>query len=339
MDFQRAIKKSPGFLLLLLSAWLLLSLCSCGKGRETEPEPEAGASSGQQQSARDPADHSAIAALLPGQGEASAWKKSGQERFFVPDNLWEYINGGAEGYLVFDFQEVATADYETENAGGLQAVVDIYRMGSDLCGFGIYASERSYEADYIDIGAQGYLAANALHLFQGPYYVKITAFKEGEGVGGELEQMARAICAKIGGGAASMPGQLDVFPKQGLVPHSERYLARDMLGQSDLKNGFTAEYKLEQAEFKLFFILHDDHQSSERSFESYMGFMKKYGKNLDEHTDEGNRWFSADDSYYGKVVTQQAGKAVLGILGAPDVEILNKYLQQMQQKLISMKLV
>ncbi|MBN2290300.1 MAG: hypothetical protein JXQ83_13280, partial [Candidatus Glassbacteria bacterium] len=285
------------------------------------------------QGAARPAGSSDLAALLPG-AEVPGWRRSGEARLFLPDNLWEYIDGGAEGYLVYNFQAVATADYENEGAG-LQAVVDIYQMADDLCGFGIYASERSYSARYIDIGAQGYLTENSLHLYQGPYYIKLTAFQEGEQVGGQLEALAVEILGRIGG-KAEVPGELAVFPGDNLVANSERYLARDVLGQSDLKNGFTAEYQVGQNEFKLFFILHDDLSSAARSFESYRTFMEKYGENLQGHEDEDIRWFTADDSYYGRVVTEHTGKVVLGILGAPDVEVVNEYLRQMRQKLISM---
>jgi len=332
MDFK--LCKYSRYLPFFLAASIVLSICSCGgtgeKGSRSSPEQREQVSSGE-------SGRSALMALLPGQEKVPGWRQSGEARFFLPDNLWEYINGGAEGYLVYGFQGVATADYENAEAG-LQAVVDIYMMADELCGFGIYAAERSYSAQYIDIGAQGYLSANALHFYQGPYYIKLTCFQEGEQVGGQLKALAEVIAAGLGGEAA-VPAELEVFPRKGLVAHSERYLARDVLGQSELKNGFTAEYRLNGKEFKLFFILHDDLGSANHSFESYRAFMQKYGENLQEHQDEGIRWFSADDSYYGEVVAEQSGKAVLGILGAPDVEIVNEYMQQMRQKLLSMGLV
>ncbi len=322
----------PGALLLTLS--IFLSLSSCNRAREKTPQLEQEMTD---QVAARAVESSDLVALLPREGEVAEWKLSGEERFFQPDNLWEYINGGAEGYLVFGFRGVVTADYENEKASQ-QAVVDIYLMANDLCGFGIYAAERSYDAAYVDIGAQGYLTSNALHFYQGPYYIKLTSFQEGDEVGRQLKSLAEVILSRIGGEPA-VPEELAVFPQEGLLANSERYLARDMLGQNELKNGFTAEYLLAGTEFKLFFILHDDLDSATHSFECYRDFMQNYGENLQEHQDEGIRWFSADDSYYGRVVAQQTGKAVLGILGAPDVEIVNEYLRRMQEKLLSMGMV
>jgi len=327
-------RKCAHFIQLFLTVSMVLSISSCGgtRGKDLQSKQEEAA----QAQART-AEKSALLALLPDEREVSGWRRSAEARFFLPDNLWEYINGGAEGYLVFGFRGVATADYENEQTGQ-QAVIDIFLMADELCGFGIYASERSYDAMYIDLGAQGYLTANALHLYHGPYYIKLTSFEEGREVGEQLKALAEVILTGIGGDP-QVPAELEVFPREGLVANSERYLAQDVLGQSELKNGFTAEYKLAETEFKLFFILHDDLGSASHSFESYKDFMKKYGENLQEHEDEGVRWFFADDSYYGKVITEQTGKAVLGILGAPDAEIVNEYLQLMREKLTSMGLV
>jgi Family of unknown function (DUF6599) len=319
------------FIPLFLALIIVASISACGNAgqKESQAQREKG-----EQVMSGAADSGDMLALLPAENEVHGWRQSAEARFFMPDNLWEYINGGAEGYLVFGFRGVSTADYENDQEE-LQAVIDIYKMANDLCGFGIYASERSYDARYIDIGAQGYLTSNALHFYQGPYYIKLTAFQEGEKVGEQLQALAGVVLSRIGG-EPLVPGQLEVFPKDGLVPHSERYLARDVLGQSELKNGFTAEYKVEDTEFKLFFILHEDLKSAAFSYEKYGEFMQKYGENHQGHEDDGVRWFTADDSYYGRVVTEQTGKAVLGILGAPDEKTVNQYLQQMRQKLVSM---
>ena len=156
---------------------LSLSLFVCGKPLENTAGESGESAVGEKPA---PVAASSLVELLPSAGEAEGWRLAGEARTFVPDNLWEYINGGAEGYLVYNFEAVVTADYETEE-GSLQAVLDIYRMANRLCGFGIYAAERAYDARYLDIGSEGYLTDNTLHFCQGPYSVKITAFDTGAG--------------------------------------------------------------------------------------------------------------------------------------------------------------
>ena len=298
----------------LIAAFVMISGCGSPAGK-TE-KVESGAVTG-------------TVDLLPADGQG--WARSGDPRTFNAENLWEYIDGGAEGYLIYNFQDVATQDYEDANAG-LQATLDIYHMSDDMCGFGIYSSERPYEADYMEIGGQGYFTGNALHFWQGPYYVKITSFKEGDEVKDRLVVLAREVTGKLGTKAV-VPAELDVFPKENLIPNTVRYLARDVLGQSDLKNGFTAEYKEGDTEFKLFFILHDTVEDARKSLESYKQFMSKYGEGVEDHTGEEVTWFAAKDLYYGHVVAMQAGKTMLGVLGLEDAEKVNQYISEMQEKL------
>jgi len=81
-------------------------------------------------------------------------------------------------------------------------------------------------------------------------------------------------------------------------------------------------------EFKIFFILHDELEKAGRSFNIYKEFMEKYGRNVELHPGADLPLFTAQDSYYGKVVAMQSGKAVLGILGLEAPELVNRYLQQ-----------
>ena len=112
-----------------------------------------------------------------------------------------------------------------------------------------------------------------------------------------------------------------------------------MLGQSDLKNGFTADYEIGDKEFKLFFILHDNIRQANESFESYMAYMQKNGKNQEIYNHGETPWFAADDPYYGKVITEQSGRVVLGILEAPDPETASEYLQNVRLNLVSLGLI
>lgn len=317
------LRSAKGFSLFALLIVAAIMAAGCGGAKNKQEETAAGAAAG----------GGAAIAILPDGQAAEGWTRSGEPRVFNADNLWEYINGGAEGYLIYNFQEVATADYQGPD--GLQAVVDVYRMADELCGFGIYSSERPYEAQYNQIGCQGYFTGNALHFWQGAYYVKVTSFKEGGEVEPALRKLAEAARANIGGQAV-IPPELEAFPPENQIPNTVRYLARDVLGQSDLKNGFTAEYKDGDAEYKLFFILHDGADQAQKSYESYKAFMTKYAKDLEDHSQDEMAWFSAKDPYYEKVVVMQAGKVMLGALGLQDAERVNDYLGKIQEKLAAL---
>lgn len=311
---------------------LFLALSTGCSKREAEKQAASQSAPASSQGTNQQAGN--LKALLPSAQEAEGWKPTGEPRIYLPENLWEYIDGGAEGYLVYKFQAVITADYETvENP--TQAVVDIYRMENQLCGFGIYSTERDNQAARVDIGSEGYVSDNALHFWQGPYYVKVTAFETGKAE--QLEQLARAVSAKLDAPAGNPP-QLAAFPEEGLVAGSQRYMAQDVLGHSELKNGFSADYDLGGKEFKLFFILHDTLDQASHSFAAYREFMEKYSQSVTDGAVD-NPLFTAQDSYYGKVVAVQSGRALLVVLGLDDPEQVNKYLQELTENLSSQGLV
>ena len=72
--------------------------------------------------------------LLPSDNAVKGWKQSTAPKIYKDSQLWEYINGGADVYLDYGFQRVATVDL---SSGKRTVVVDIYEMkkryGDRLC--------------------------------------------------------------------------------------------------------------------------------------------------------------------------------------------------------------
>jgi hypothetical protein len=113
-------------------------------------------------------------AWLPGDNAVPGWVRATSPRHFGPASLWEYINGAAESYLAFDFQELLTLDF-AHAAHGLRVTVDLYRMASPLGAFGIYAQETNPAAEFLSVGAEGQLSGTAASLWSGSAYVKLTS--------------------------------------------------------------------------------------------------------------------------------------------------------------------
>ena len=156
---------------------------------------------------------------------------------FYGDNLFEYINGGAEVYHQYEFVALAHQKYRVRD---LELTVDIYDMQNALNAFGIYASERAPGYHYIAIGAEGYLNDPVLNFVQGGWYVKLSAFAR-TGTAAALESAARSVSAKIGTGK-TLPATFALFPAAGRAPRSERFVRRSPLGHEFLAPMFHADY-------------------------------------------------------------------------------------------------
>jgi len=64
----------------------------------------------------------------------------GSATVYNPDSLYQYIDGGADLYLLYDFKALLHQNFKS---GATELTADIYEMNKPEDAFGIYASERS----------------------------------------------------------------------------------------------------------------------------------------------------------------------------------------------------
>lgn len=161
----------------------------------------------------------------------------GCPRFYSTD-LYRYIDGGA---LAFENYDMVAMVHCRHQAGDVETIVDIYDMGNLLNAFGVYSSERAPDERFLPIGAEANVADSTLNFFQGQYYVKLSAFGETAGNGPNMESLAKIIERRIGGGKV-MPAGLSLLPREGLTPHSEKYVKQAPLGHRFLGPAYMGSY-------------------------------------------------------------------------------------------------
>src|SRR4051794_19771745 len=76
-----------------------------------------------------------LSAPLPGKANSE-----GSPEYYKPDSLYQYIDGGADVYLLYDFRILLHQNFKS---AGAELTADIYDMGTPEDAFGIYAAERS----------------------------------------------------------------------------------------------------------------------------------------------------------------------------------------------------
>ena len=258
-------------------------------------------------------------AWLPEDNVVPGWTRSKQPRQFGPANLWEYIDGAAESYLGFDFEELVTLDY-TNASNGLRVTVDLYRMAAPLSAFGIYAQETNPAAEFLDIGAEGHLSGTALTLWTGSCYVKLTSGTKHA----DLPAALRALGAEIGrriGGDTKRPAQFDRFPTAGLVAHSFKVVPKDVLGQNYLTGAFEAQYGSGDAAWKLTLIPFEGTAQATSAFARYREFVTSNGEIVRGLKAPGDGGFVGKDGFYGLIVAVRAGSSIAVALGPPSEQV------------------
>ena len=201
------------------------------------------------------------------------WTSKEAPRSYSPDNLYEYIDGAADGFLDCDFQELLLQVYEGRS--GRSITLEVYRHADPACAFGIYSQERPAQGPFLALGAQGYYESGILNFVKGDRYVKLSGF--GLGAEDREEQLmgaATAVAARLPGDT-SLPRLLKAFPAPGKVPHSEKYLRRNVLGYPFLECAYAADYTLAGKKLGAY-ILDPGGEAQARSM--LAGYLKSQGR-------------------------------------------------------------
>lgn len=249
--------------------------------------------------------------------EIQGWKLIPNEKIYVPGNLWDLIDGAADAYLSYDFQDLHLADYENEE--GVTIRVELYRHSTYNNAYGIYTSERSPEYHFIDIGLEGYQEEGILNFQCGYYYVKMSCFDEKEGVDEAMVKIGRKIQEQLGQ-EIFRPGVMKYFPI--IESHTDRYIAENFLGFDFLHSAFIAPYEINGTELQLFIIEAEQEETVRKMLTDYFEFTK-------QEVEVKDGLYTVKDPYNGDIEVLLKGKFLAGIVDCDDTELSKKILEQL----------
>ena len=247
----------------------------------------------------------ALSAQDPVFPSLSGYKIKTDYPVFLPDNLWDFINGAADTYLAYGFVDLHVAEYKK---GKNVIKAEIYRHSDNTMAFGIYSSERSPSFRFQNLGAQGYVADGAINFFKGNYYVKIKTYSKQE----KVLQAAESLAARISGllaGEAAMPAVLSQFPAEGRKLNEETYINESVLGHSFLNKAFKALYQTGNDIFSIFIF---ECNSPEEAVKTAQAYISSTGMDPGDSAD--NRVVLAD-GYNGTIFLAWKDKRIVIISG------------------------
>lgn len=261
--------------------------------------------------------------------EITGWRQSGEIQTFIPKTLFEYIDGDADLYVMYDFQELKVAEYQNEKKASV--TVEVYELKTPTDAFGIYSQERLPNANFIDVGAQGYIEHKVLNFLTGHYYVKMTGYN----TGAEDREILLAFAKKMSedlGEKGSLPSILFSFPEEGKKKDSEKFINKNFLGYSFLHSAFTADYELFGKKFKLFIIDGADQKVCREMVQKYFQQTGNAKKNIVEGI------YTVSDPYHGEIEFYWKGRFIWGALNLSDASLRSKYLQLFEEGLKKLEL-
>lgn len=186
--------------------------------------------------------------------EIEGWTAVGEPATYGADGLWELINGAADTFLAYGFEEVTVQRYSRD---GVTASIAVYDMGTPLDAFGIFRTEAPAEEPALPIGTEAVVSPPyQCLLLKDRYYVKVEAY-EGDIDQATGESLVSAIASALPG-EAGLPPEFDVLPTDGMVPGSAQYTREALFGLTELEETVHARYTgNDDAEYRVFAVLDD----------------------------------------------------------------------------------
>ena len=247
-----------------------------------------------------------VSAPLPG-------KASSEEAptYYKPDTLYQYIDGGADVYLLYDFRILLHQNFKS---AAVEVTADIYDMGKPEDAFGIYAAERSARYKFLPIGIEGYISKGILNFVQDRYYIKLAAMSGNADT--ILGSFAHTISQRIGG-KKTAPALLLKLPVANRVPHSEQYVRKDPLGHAFLAPAYVTTYKWGPKESKLLVCVAADASGAKLRLEQLADHFKQTGesKAVPELGEGGIR---GKNSFEGTVIARTHGRYLVVVVNPPE---------------------
>lgn len=234
--------------------------------------------------------------LVPG------WEQSGTKREYTADNLYEYMDGNAESYLLYGFvrmQGISCA------SGEKKLVIDVSEMEDPNLAYGMFASNRDPNQPIAKIAMGGQVQPRRASFAKGKYYVEIAASPDGDHAAA-LQAFATKMEALLEG-RSTPPEPLNWFPKENQA--SVRLVPESVLGLRQLKRGYVAKYTQGQA----FIVL-------EASPESAAEVFKKVQARFPEATSAkvGDEAFQTKTQYLDGLCIFRKGRYLAGYANLPD---------------------
>jgi hypothetical protein len=248
-----------------------------------------------------------VASGAPASGVAdchlvAGWEQQGGARRFTADNLFEYLNGNAEGYLLYGFVQMRGV---TCQSGGDSILIDVFEMADADAAYGVFTANLDPHLSIEKVGMGGQIMSRRALFCKDKYYVELAANPE-KGQTAALWAFVREAEKRIPG-RSTPPAALSWFPTEKLA--SVRLIPESVLGLRLLKRGFVAHYEQGQA-----FVVIEQSPASAAAVLSQL--RQRFGQAAPaEVADEA---FQADDQYLGGLCIFRKGRYIGGFANMPD---------------------
>ena len=220
---------------------------------------------------------------------------SGEDRTFHQDDLFDYIDGGAELFLSFGFNQVFNRIYSAENQPDIY--VDVFEMTSAYNAYGVFTL--STEQPVAEFGQGSQYTLGSILFWKDKYFISIITNPETPEAKEAIFEIATMIDEAIPK-EGTLPQVLKYIPTNNFMPGSIRYFRHHHWQNSHLYLGYEnffnidqtthcalAKYKYDEGMTLLLLIEYPDDEKAQSGYANFTNDIILHDKfKTDPHTNK-----------------------------------------------------
>ncbi len=232
-------------------------------------------------------------ALLPPDGFVAGWKKADPPKRFTEADLYGYIDGGAELFLEYGFEQLTVQKYKN---GADEFAVEAYRMTDPAAAMGVYLMKAGKETPTPGFRERHTANKYQLMFCRNRYFVIINNLSGKDALASVKVNFASFVAGKLP--PASTPPDLQALPRAGLVPGSARLVRGAYglqsvytLGEGDILllerklSAVSGDYKTANGTYTLIVANYPDAARAKLAFDHLRQNLDRYLKVVDHKPD------------------------------------------------------
>jgi hypothetical protein len=248
--------------------------------------------------------------------EISEWKMNEEDHVYNSGDLWEIIDGAAEGFISYYFEDLHIAEYTNSDR---IIRVELYKHKTIEDAYGIYAAERMSDYSLIPVGSQGYKSDDIINFVTGNYYIKIMKIGTSKVEESTLMMIAEAVNKQLKQ-PVGLPDAIRFFPEEGMIYLSDNYIAQDFLGYSFFRAAYTARYD-KPVSFQLF-IIKLTPVEIQKILDLYLKMLKE------DNVQQKDGLYIVNDLFNGKILMKQQESFLIGVFNTDNEDVATDYIQK-----------
>lgn len=227
------------------------------------------------------------------------------------DRINTYLGADGQHFARYEVIDVTAGKYLSLDNRGF-ATVEIFRFPDFVKAFGAYSMRKDAARRFLPIDNEAYVSKFAVHLWRGPFYVRVTG--GAPNAFDSLTKLATFVAERMPP-APSKPAVFNFFPADTRVAGSERYSADTGFGQAILGNSFQAKFNINGDVQDGLIIPSANREMATRILNAYKDLYVRNGKLLDPIPNLGEDNFTAEDKYLGRAVAFRIDRFVIAFNG------------------------